>query len=508
MRILYIDCDSLAPDHLGCYGYQRNTSPNIDSLAKKGAKFTNYYASDAPCLPSRTALYTSQFGIHTGVVNHGGVAADIRSQGEDREFANRGKQRTFMMALKEAGYRTAMISSFPTRHAAWHVLDGVQEWHDPSREFVDRGGTERAELVTPVAESWLRDHASEDDWFLSVNFWDPHIPYDTPIDYGNPFEDEPAPKWLTEDIIQEQRSSYGPRSARDIHGWGSPYVAGGDWGEHDLPRTPSEIESRKDFKQWIDGYDVGIHYMDSYIGTLLNILHEMGVYEETLIILSADHGENQGELNVYGDHQTADDRTCRVPLIVNGPNIRPGERTGLQYNIDLGPTLTDLAGVDPSPCWDGRSFAEVITDRRDLGRDYLVFGQGAWACQRGVRWDSWLLIRTHHAGMKNFDDMMLFDLEEDPHEQNDLSEDNPDVVADGLRKLESWHSDRLQEASEGKSRCSPDNDKCLVDPMWQVIAEGGPYHAMQTNSVQPYLKRMRETGREDHAKALEEKHFG
>ena len=68
MRILYIDIDSLRPDHLGCYGYHRSTSPNIDAIAAEGVRFTNCYATDVPCLPSRTALFSSQFGIHNGVV--------------------------------------------------------------------------------------------------------------------------------------------------------------------------------------------------------------------------------------------------------------------------------------------------------------------------------------------------------------------------------------------------------------------------------------------------------
>ena len=69
MRILYIDIDTLRPDHLGCYGYHRNTSPNIDRLAASGLRFTNVHASDTPCLPSRTALLTGRFGIHNGVVS-------------------------------------------------------------------------------------------------------------------------------------------------------------------------------------------------------------------------------------------------------------------------------------------------------------------------------------------------------------------------------------------------------------------------------------------------------
>ena len=85
MRILYIDIDTLRADHMGCYGYHRDTSPNIDELARQGVCFDNCYASDAPCLPSRTALWSGRFGFHTGVVNHGGTAADPFIEGNVRE---------------------------------------------------------------------------------------------------------------------------------------------------------------------------------------------------------------------------------------------------------------------------------------------------------------------------------------------------------------------------------------------------------------------------------------
>ena len=71
MRILYIDIDSQRPDHFGCYGYHRKTSPNIDRIAARGVRFDNDYVTDAPCLPSRTAMWSGRFGIHTGVINHG-----------------------------------------------------------------------------------------------------------------------------------------------------------------------------------------------------------------------------------------------------------------------------------------------------------------------------------------------------------------------------------------------------------------------------------------------------
>src|SRR5436189_2011674 len=84
MRILYIDIDSQRPDHLGCYGYHRKTSPNIDRIAARGVRFENYYVTDAPCLPSRTAMWSGRFGIHSGVINHCGACADWANEGRER----------------------------------------------------------------------------------------------------------------------------------------------------------------------------------------------------------------------------------------------------------------------------------------------------------------------------------------------------------------------------------------------------------------------------------------
>jgi arylsulfatase A-like enzyme len=122
MRILYIDIDSLRPDHLGCYGYHRDTSPNIDALAQEGTRFTNVYATDVPCAPSRTAMWTGQFGFRNGLVSHGGTSGNTFIQGSDREFQSRLGQNSWMAALRNAGLRTATVSSFGERHSAWHGL--------------------------------------------------------------------------------------------------------------------------------------------------------------------------------------------------------------------------------------------------------------------------------------------------------------------------------------------------------------------------------------------------
>ena len=112
MKIMYIDIDTLRPDHLGCYGYGRNTSPNIDSVAADGVRFTDYYCSDAPCLPSRAALMTGRFGIHTGCIGHGGNNAEMYHEGKDRSMTDFNGIFNLPAVLRRGGFRTASISSF------------------------------------------------------------------------------------------------------------------------------------------------------------------------------------------------------------------------------------------------------------------------------------------------------------------------------------------------------------------------------------------------------------
>ncbi|WP_436925624.1 sulfatase [Halosimplex amylolyticum] len=491
MRILYVDCDSLRPDHLGCYGYHRETSPNVDALAADGRTFTNVYTSDAPCLPSRTAFYTGRFGFHTGVVNHGGRNADPRRYGARRGERYPRRFRTLATVLSEAGLDTAMVSPFPARHDAWQVVEGFDELRDTGG-----GGDERADEVYPHARDWLADNGADDDWFLHVNFWDPHTDYTTPLDYGRPFAGEPGPDWVTDDLIAEHYQGSGAHTAQDLRGWG---------GKRDAPRMPADVSSREDFETLVDGYDAGVHFMDHHIGKLFELLREQGVFEETLVIVSGDHGENLGELNVYGDHQTADDKTCNVPLIVRGPGIEPGTDDELRYQLDLTPTVVDLAGGEVPGGWDGRSFAGAATDGEPGGRDSLVLGQAAWTCQRGVRWGDWLLLRTYHDAFKSdLADVMLFDLAADPHETTNLADDRPEIVREGRSILQRWIDARLSEAASGERGGNPDAENAVTDPMWEVLREKGPYYTW--DALDGYVDHLRETGREVHAEALLDRH--
>ena len=494
MRILYIDIDSLRPDHLGCYGYHRQTSPSIDAVAREGVTFDRCYTPDAPCLPSRTALYSGRFGIQTGVVGHGGSVAQPKIQGAGRNFRDDFDGQGLAGQLQRLGFHTAMVSPFGQRHAAWHFYAGFNEIHNTGQ-----GGMESAEVVQPVVDKWLDAHAADDNWFLHVNYWDPHTPYRVPAAEGNYFANDPLPEWLDDpEVIRRHNSLPGPHSSLDV----GMYSEGGSF-----PRQPAAITDRESMRRMIDGYDCGIRYADKQVARIIEALKAAGVYEETAIIVSADHGENQGELGIYGEHGTADDATCRIPLIIKWPGCAGGVRKRkFHYNIDLAPTLMDLLGGKKQPLWDGESFARALTGAEDVGRDEVVVSQCAHVCQRSVRWGDWLYMRTYHDGFHLFEDEMLFDLAEDPHEQHNIAASHPDLCREGQWRLSRWHDAQMQKMALTASD--------VVDPLWTVIREGGPFHARLSSPGQPgsvenleaYLARLEETGRGEGAKGLREKH--
>ena len=479
MRLLHFDVDTTRADHLGCYGYSRDTSPNMDRIAAGGVRVEQCFVSDAPCLPSRAALFMGKFGIHTGVVNHGGLQADPAPLGAAREFRQVASELHFPGVMSAAGMRTVSISPFAERHAAWWFYAGFNEMHNTGK-----CGMEIADEAVPLALDWLGDNGNDDDWYLHVNVWDPHTPYRTPAEYPNPFADEPGPAWMTDEKIAAHRASYGPNSASEVRNYS-------DLAGNATHREPEQMENAADFKQWIDAYDTGIHYADMWLGRLVAKLEELGIADDTAILISSDHGENQGELNIYGDHHTADTITSRVPCILKWPGLDPMVAGGLHYQGDVAATILELLGLETPASWDFASFASALKSGHDssAGRDCVVVSQCAWACQRSVIHENWLMMRTYDTGLKAFPAVMLFDTAEDPHLQTDLAAEQPAVVAMLQAKLDEWHAEMMATSLTG------------VDPMEVVIGEGGPYHTR--TAVEHYAKRLRATGRAHHAEFLE-----
>lgn len=482
MRLLFLDLDTLRPDHLGCYGYHRDTSPNIDRVARDGVRFDNYYCSDAPCLPARAALVTGQFGIRNGVVGHGGTAADLRLEGEGRSFRDTTSMSNLWMTFRKKGLRTVSISPFAERHSAWWFQAGMNETVNTGK-----GGMESAEEITPSVLDWLERNAHSDNWMLHVNYWDSHTPYRAPDDFGNPFETEPLPSWMTPETIETDRSLPGGHGAQEVSMWDD------NVGERFRSRHMGQIRNMNDWRRMIDGYDCGTRYMDGHIGQLLQKLDELGVYEDTAIIVTSDHGEDLGELGCYGEHGCSDYITHRIPMIFKWPGCAAGTvAEGMHYNLDLAPTIADLLSAQKPLRWQGQSYADTLRNGTDCGHEYLVLGQCCHGAMRSVRFGPWMYIRVIHDFYHLYPREMLFNVEEDPHETQNLVEQRPDICAEACRMMMTWWEDNMHEVPDDR------------DPLWTVMREGGPFHSK--GQLPKYLERLQATGRGQHVEELKRRH--
>jgi choline-sulfatase len=480
MRILYVDIDSLRPDHLGCYGYGRPTSPVIDEVAAGGVRFSGYHATDSPCVPSRAALMSVRPGIMSGVVAHENTLEGSTMRYGKQE--QNGGSPMFMHHLAAAGYETVSFSSFANRHLMGWFHFGFRQFNLSSL----KNGNENADEVNARALPWFREHASEDDWFVHLNYWDPHTMYTEPPGYAEEMFRHPAPEWPDERTIREQQSLTGVRTPRTLWTPGeSP-----DGYRSPVPTMPDAITSRRDFEHLMNGYDGAIRYADEHLGHVLEELDRQGVLDETAILISADHGEAFGELGQYMEHGSASPAVNRVPLIARWPGLTDGaagvERSELLYNLDLAPTVSEALGLDVPSGWQGRSFLPLLGGGElEEPRAEIYLSHGLHTRQRAVHGGRFLYVRTYHPGLYLYPPRMLFDLHEDPHQTNDLAGEMPERVREMDVALTEW-----------ERRCVERTG--LPDAM-RVIQEQAP---SMLGTLDGYLERLRADGREDDAEHL------
>ena len=308
-HVVIITVDTLRADHLSCYGYDRNTSPNIDKLASEGVRFDRAYTTIPLTGPSHLSLFTSQFPQAHGAKNNG-VAPSAKAHAV-----------SFTQILRKHGYRAgAFISAWPLTSRLTHLNRWFDDYdEDLTRTYKLFNSSRYSEDVMPRAVRWLESNAGK-RFFLWVHLFDPHEPYlrhdgFTPAPNGNP----PA------------------------------------YGKLD-PGMRDRIER----------YDSEIAYTDSYVGELLHKLDELKLRDSTLVILAADHGESLGEHNYVGHGRYVFREMVHVPLIFRLPGtIAPGrtikERVSL---LDVAPTVVDLVlgpgNAHPHEAFTGRSLALAL----------------------------------------------------------------------------------------------------------------------------------------------------
>ncbi|MGP4041076.1 sulfatase family protein [Gracilibacillus sp. D59] len=463
MRIIYIDIDSMRPKHFGIHGYHRNTTPNMDKIAKQGVRFNRAYCATSPCVPSRASFSSGLFGIHSGVVTHWGPGCDYR-------YTNDKDRPMFTRLLRENDYKLATFSSFADRHDAFWYMAGWNEVHTHTL----KAGNENADEVIDAVLPWLKQNGKDDNYFLHLQLWDPHRNYTIPNKYQTLFQDDPAPAWPDQYTIEQHQNNYAPFSARMTF----PYSD-----KSPLETMPDRIGNTTDFKKFVDSYDGAIRYMDEQLGRLFDTLEELGVMDDTAIIISGDHGEAMGEHGIYGDHVCADEAVHNIPMIIKWPGL---ERTNVQfnelvYNVDLQATICEMLGIKVPRKWDGKSFANLLRRTSYTPRDYLVWDHGLYSVGRSVRTDDWLLMRTYHPGVVPLEPIELYQMKEDPFMINNLAEEHPEIVEKLDHYLQEWYQEQVGQPFE------------KPDPL-PLVVETGPFKYITKDKWAEHLSN---TGRED-----------
>ncbi len=400
-NVLLIVVDSLRADHLGCYGYHRPTSPNIDRLAAQGAVSERFFASGVPTHPSFTTTYTGQYSITHGVVSHKG----------DNDL----KPGTpwFPALLRQAGLTTASFDCLP-RYKSWfvHGFEYLVDSTFPGQE--DGYSCER--LNTRVLP-WLREH-SDERFFAAIHYWDPHTPYLPPQRYRDFYEGDPTdPAKDTLAPLAEQYFS----------------VMWRRWFE-ELPPGLCDAE------YVVALYDGEIRHADEGVGAVLEALRKCGHEEDTLVLLISDHGEMMYRHGIFFDHHGLYDGNMRCPLIVRWPGVvEPGMRTdAFCQHVDLAPTVLSVLGLEIPGEMEGQSLLPLLTGDRTPLRDFIVCQECTWQAKWAWRDDIHKLILARQPDLHGNPDRELYDLRSDPDELTNIAEQEPGVAEALEARLEGW----------------------------------------------------------------------
>lgn len=334
-NIVFISIDTLRPDHLGCYGYERSTSPNIDRLASQGIVFTNAYSQSPWTLPSHMTMFTSLYSHVHGLYDDGRVLSPAIP--------------TLPELLRKEGYATYGVVSATYVAARFGFSRGFDV-------FIEDFG-KRAEKITARAVSFLADRENTDDpFFLFVHYFDPHSTYSAPDPFKTMFDSDYS----------------GP-----VNGSTETLVNINFFGK--------EI-SKEDLEHIIALYDGEIAYCDAQIGVLLSELERLGLSDNTVFILTSDHGEEFLDHGLMYHRHTLYDELLRVPFIVSFDKILPGGKTvaSTVRHVDILPTIMDLLDVELGIFVQGETLLPINKRGRVWGRTPLLRRGYFWPSGQGI----------------------------------------------------------------------------------------------------------------------------
>ena len=433
MNVMFIMSDTLRKDHLGCYGNPDIVTPHLDAFAATCAKFENYIAGSFPTMPTRADIFTAKPSF-TGL----GWAPLLP------------EEKILPKILQEAGYTTAAVVDTP------FVIRGGYNYDLGFKDFEWIRGQlsyeERPKIVserryeedcfaprTSISAERCLEYYHKDKFFLYVDMWDPHEPWD-------------APAWYT-------RLYYPEYQGELIR---SPYW---DWRESGMTEEELEIGHAC--------YCGEVTMVDRWVGRLLEKLRYMGLLEDTIVVFVSDHGYYFGEHGQLGKCRIQKGQwhrsplygeITRIPLLFYVPGLEPRTTTAMVSPIDLMPTLLELLGLEVPQGIQGRSFVSVLRGETEDFRDYCVTSlplsrpgaktkivdnvtRSIEALQVStVTTDKWTLL----CGMSD-SPAELYDLENDPEEsRNVISENRAEA-----ERLHGKYVEFLEEAGTAEDLLAP-----------------------------------------------------
>lgn len=384
-NLILISIDTLRPDHLGCYGYGRPTSPALDRLCEDSVVFSEAIAQAPSTLHSHASIFTSLIPHHHG-----------SSWGGRTKLAE--ECLTLTEVVQEAGMATAAFTGGGQMDKIFGLDQGFDSYEQP-------GATYFHEIVDDAAR-WLEARPDK-PFFLFLHTYETHHPYEPKARFLEIFEDGydgDLPDEITVDLLRE------------------------------INRKERTLEDG-DLEHIVNTYDAEIRSMDEGLGRLIGFLRENSIYDNTMIVFTSDHGEEFGEHGRIGWHShSLYDELLKVPLVIKFPEQQnAGIRVQPQVSsIDIAPTVLatlglstpkDFQGLDLTSLAsgaEGESRAAISRIDRKLGKDIDSIRLPGWKLYRG----------------------QLFDLEADPEELWDTALNKPKLIEDLRAELDAVVSSR------------------------------------------------------------------
>ena len=402
--------DAARADHFGCYGYPRDTTPNLDRLARESVIFREHFSTCSSTKPSTASLFTGLYPDAHRIVERGAL--------EEGVF-------TLAGGLKAAGWHTALFSSNVNASpevglgAGFEVVvparsGGVGKGETDLPEGSPVGATpegtpwDKPEWLTEAFAKWLAERRPS-RFFAYIHLLPPHTPYE-------------APEALMRAVVKKKA----PPIAR---------------GRFEFPATAPTGMSMRDrqryaLDKWADLYDANLRWGDWGAGEVVRALRERGLLDNTLLIITADHGEAFGEHGYLYHMHGVYGELVHIPLVMRFPGRRRlvGEVSALTQTVDLLPTICDLYQVPyPRKHVQGSSLLPVLDgEKRDV-RDY-VFATSEMVWPSYLISDSqWSLILYRGGKMK-----ALYNLGDDPGERRNVIAAHPEVLVKMTAAFESF----------------------------------------------------------------------